>query len=302
MKVSVVIPSKDSPSLHAALESVAVAADQVGPSDVEAIVVDSSDAPVDIALDTRAGGMTLTVIREPVRRLPARLLGIRLARGRWILNLDSDQAIHPGLLEEILRSDRPAVAIPEVPPGDPSQWSHWERLVHRAHGNADREFRAHPTLDVPVIPRAYDRELLNRATGAILDDAPGRRIENLPTQHEDTVLLSYFLRVNRLSLADSLGFASVPIYHPIPDVRDTLRKFFRYGHDLGREARLVGQGSAGIDSSAWRQVYRVDYTRLARYWSRASGWNGAGLVFDSVRACAYLPGMARGYLGLGYEE
>lgn len=296
MKVSVVIPCKDSLTLSATLRSIAIAAGRLGMNEVETIVVDSSEAPLEEPLEVREAGLKLTILQRVLGILPARLLGVDRAEGSWILNLDADQVLHPDLLCEIVRSDRPAIAIPEIPPGDPARWSHWERLVHRAHERGNHDFRVHPSLDVPVIPRAYNRELLSRAADAILDDAPNRQLEKVPTRHEDTLLFSYFLRVNRLPLTAAVGFASVPIYHPIPDLPDTIRKYLRYGRDLGRETRLLGQGSMGIDTRAWRQVQRVDAVRLTRYWSPTSGLNLPGLVYDSVRGCAYLPGIIGGYL------
>jgi glycosyltransferase involved in cell wall biosynthesis len=296
MKISVVIPSKDSPTLNETLRSIVLAADGVGSSSVETIVVDSSSAPVAEPPAARKAGLNLVIIRKSLGRLPARLLGFSRARGKWILNLDSDQVVHPDLLSEIVKHDRPAVVIPEVPNGNPSRWTRWERLVHEAHKRIDRDFRAHPSLDLPVIPRAYDRDFLNRAADAILDDAPNRRLELVPTRHEDTILFSYFLRVNHLSLVDSLAFSTVPIYHTIPDLSDTVRKYLRYGRDFGREARLIRVGSMGVDSSAWKQVYRVDAALVAQHWSLSPGWNFSGLVYDGVRGCSYIPGIVGGYL------
>lgn len=297
MKISVVIPSKDSPSLNDTLRSVAVAASRLGTGDVEVLVVDSSEAPITVAPEVTEAGPPVIILRKSLGRLSARLFGFGRATGKWILNLDSDQLLHPELLREIVRSDRPAIVIPEVPPGDPARWSRWERLAYRVHERNDRDFRAHPSLDLPVIPRAYDRELLTRAADAILNRAPEREPENLPTQHEDTVLFSYFLRVNRLPLDDSLGFASMPIYHPVPDLPATMRRSLRYGRALGRESRLRRQGSAGVDSLSWRQVYRVDAARLTQYMSPTSRWNLPRMVYDSVRGCAYVPGIIGGYLG-----
>ena len=293
MRISVVIPSKDSPTLSDTLGSVAASASRAPSISLEVIVVDSSARPLTIASDI-SDRINLTLIRKDLRMLEARIEGIKATHGESILNLDSDQIVHPDLLAALGRSTSAAVVIPELPLDD----SHWTKLVQRAHERSAIFFRRRPTVDIPVIPRFYHKSALMKAVDALCDAATRGFGGRLPTRHEDTILFSYFLSANRWTAAECVGFVDVPIYHGVPPLAMTGQKFYRYGRDLGRESRRLRRGELAIDPNIWRNVYRVDYTRVVRYWDSEFGLDIAGVTYDLYRSAFYFLGVISGYLPL----
>jgi glycosyltransferase involved in cell wall biosynthesis len=290
VEVTVVIPAKNSPSLREAVHSVAVAAEHCGQVPVRVIVVDSSAHPP--SLPPEGSRLAeLTVLHRDCGLLAARIVGVQQARGDWILNLDSDQTLHPDLFNSILASTRAAVVIPEIP----LEWNRWTSLVHRMHQTAEAEFRAHPSLSIPVIPRAYRRILLSKAADAIVRDGGRKDLGGLPTQHEDTILLSYFLRVNGLTISEAIDFTNRPIYHSVASIGDVARKYYHYGRDLGAGTRRARRGELNLDPRVWADVYRVDVERTMRYWVAGQGLNLEALVYDGFRSFTYVPGVVAGY-------
>ena len=227
--------------------------------------------------------------------LEARIEGIKATRNESILSLDSDQTVHPDLLATLGRSTSAAVVIPELPLDD----SHWTKLVQRANERSAIFFRRRPAIDIPVIPRFYHRDALMKAVDSLCDDAVRGSGGRLPTRHEDTILFSYFLSANRWSATECVGFVDVPIYHGVPPLAMTGQKFYRYGRDLGRESRRLRRGELGIDPNIWRNVYRVDYARVFRYWDSEFGLDIGGITYDLYRSSFYFLGVISGYLIIG---
>ena len=291
MKISVVIPSKDSPTLLDSLSSLAVSAARDPSISLEVLVVDSSATPpaIDRHLSDR---LSLTLISKDLSRLEARATGIEAACGDVLLNLDSDQTVHPDLLPGLARSTAASVVIPELPPGS----DRWTSLVRRANQRTLSLFRRRPSVDIPVIPRLYRRQPLMNAVRALREDASRGAGCRLPTRHEDTIRFAYFLRVNQWRESECVGFVDVPIYHAVPPLTEVGRKSYHYGRDLGRESRRVSQGELTLDPTIWRMVYRVDYSRILRYWDPDLGPDWEGLVYDLFRTCFYGAGIMSAYL------
>jgi len=291
MQVSVVIPTKDSPTLLAAVRSVVASARRLPPGSVEVIVVDSSRYPSKIP-EELGGSLDLSLLHIVRGMLAARIEGIAKARGEWVLNLDSDQVVHPDLLPSLMRASSPSVIIPEIP----IKSDRWSRFVYGINSRLEAAFRSKPSLDIACIPRGYRRNALVKALEAIRRDLNGASFEQLPGRHEDTILFSYFLRSNQLSVAEAVSFTNVPIYHPVPPLEVVARKSLKYGRDLGSETREIRSGYRHINSQVWKGVYRVDMTRFNPTLFAALGWDLKGLVYDIFRGCFYLPGMLAGYL------
>ena len=289
IRVSVVIPSKDSLTISDALQSIAVSASRDPSLPVEVILVDSSSNFPAVSSEI-TDRVDLRVIHKNLTRFEARVEGIRSARGDFILNLDADQKVHPDLLHALVQTTANSVVIFELP----TESGRWDQLVHRTKLYELAEFRRHPSVELPVIPRWYHREPLMKAVELLVDVAAQNQ-GHLPTRHEDTILFWYFLKANRWTAKDSVGFADLPIYHPVPPLDETGRKFFRYGKELGVESRRIRRGESAIDPHAWRTVYRLDYRRLVSYWVSELGWNLPGLVYDLYRACFYGAGVVVGY-------
>ena len=291
MKISVVIPSKDSPTLLNTLASLAASAARATSVSLEVLVVDSSATPPAINRDL-GDRISLTLISKDLTLLEARATGIEAASGDVLLNLDSDQTVHPDLLPSLARSTSPSVVIPEFPPGT----DRWTGLVRRANQRTLSLFRRRPSLDIPVIPRLYRRQPLMNAVGALRDDAAQRTRGRLPTRHEDTILFAYFLKVNRWRESECVGFVDVPIYHAVPPLPEVGRKYYHYGRDLGRESRGTSKGELTLDPTIWRMVYRVDYSRILRYWDTDLGPDLEGMAYDLFRTCFYGAGIMSAYV------
>ena len=76
------------------------------------------------------------------------------------------------------------------------------------------------------------------------------------------------------------------------------QKFYRYCRDIGQESRRLRRGKLVIDPHIWRNVYRVDYTRVLRYWDSEFGLEIGGITYDLYRSAFYFLGVISGYLPL----
>lgn len=288
MIVSVVIPSLESSTLTDAVRAVAESAQRLPPESVEVIIVDSSRSPPELPEGIDAS-IRLIVIRKECGRLAARIEGIQRARGEWILNLDSDQVVHPGVVDSLSHQSTPAVIFSETP----NHWSRWTDFVHRVRQRQEAHFRRSPSTQIPCIPRGYRRIPLLRAVRKLSGEPGAGTAKRLPTQHEDSLLFIYFLRENGFSAGEAVSFSPVPIYHSIPPLEVVARKSFAYGRDLGWATKQVWGGSSPIDRDVWQGVSRIDWS-AARVWTPKQGPNLRGLIYDGFRACFYAPGVIRG--------
>jgi glycosyltransferase involved in cell wall biosynthesis len=291
MDISVVIPSKDSPGLAAALRSLESSALSHPKLSIEVVVVDSSDQLPPI-ISGSSDRFDLRVIHKKLTLLEARIEGIEAARGDNILNLDSDQTIHPDLLPALIDAKAASVIIPELPTG-PGRLS---ELVRRKNERALAEFRRRPSLIIPVIPRRYRREPLMKAIVSLRRQAPEQVPRHLPTRHEDTILFAYFLNANGWTERECVGFVDTPIYHPVTGFSETARKYYRYGRDMGAESRMLLRGEMALNPGIWSYVYRVDLGRMLTYWDSDFGWNMSGFVYDFLRAPFYSVGVVLGFV------
>lgn len=290
MRVSVVIPSKNALTLSATLRSVAESAFRNPSDSVEVILVDASSVAPSVSSEI-SEKLDLRIVHKDLTLLEARVEGIRSARGDYVLNLDADQTLHPDLLGDLVHSSSNSVAIPERP----TESGQWANLVHKTKAYELAQFRRSPNIGLPVIPRWYRRQPLERAISSLLGDAAKRSNGRLPTRHEDTILFWYFLSSNKWSPSECVGFTEYPIYHPVPTLPEVGRKYLRYGRDLGVESRMFRRGTLAIEPEAWKSVYRIDFVRWSRYWNRQLGWNLPGLLYDIYRGSFYGLGIMIGY-------
>ena len=153
--VSVVVPTRNSArTLRACLESVRK---QSWP-DVELIVVDalSTDETPSIA---REHGRLLPLDSE---RSTARNAGAREARGAFLLFIDSDMALDPGVVEDCVRLAREgndAVIVPEVGVGE-GYWAACRALEKACYvGDDDIEAARFTRRDLFLRIGGYDETL-----------------------------------------------------------------------------------------------------------------------------------------------
>ncbi len=295
MTVTVVIPSLNSSTLTDTVRAVVESARRLPSGSVEVIVVDSSRNPPELP-EKITEWVNLIVIRKVCGLLDARLEGIKRARGEWILNLDSDQVVHPGVLQSLLEQSSPAVIFSETP----TSRSRWTCFVHQVRLRQEADFRAQPSIRIPCIPRGYRRIPLLRAVSRLNRDVSEAITKRLPTQHEDSVLFIYFLMENGLDVGNAVDFSPFPIYHPIPALEAVARKSFAYGRDFGLATRQVYRRVSPVDRGVWHGVSSVDLS-VDRVWSARQGLNIRGIVYDTFRACFYAPGFVRGFFSTSDE-
>jgi glycosyltransferase involved in cell wall biosynthesis len=177
-KISVVIPTFNSErTIAKCLQSIR---NQERP-ETEIIVVDSLSKDSTIALSRALADSVVELACSATR---ARLLGTEKARGQYVLNLDSDQQLVPGVLERALALDKPAVAFGEMSRG--------RGIVARANHLANRVRDLDWVREVDpeggsIVPRLYPRDLLLQALKSI----PPSIIDLKPMPYaEDSLIFS----------------------------------------------------------------------------------------------------------------
>lgn len=290
MKVSVVIPVRDSGSLPLTLQSLAMAARNSPEVKLEVTVVDSSSRPQAIPQEI-SQSLRIRVIHCDCRLLTARMIGFYHSTGDWVLNLDADQTISPTLLSVVNESTAAAIVFPEISP----RADRWSLLVSKVQGRMEEAFRRTPSLKIPVIPRAYKFGLLANAFDAIRRDLGEESLAYLPNQHEDTILFAYFCLINQVSVGEGVDLADVPIYHPIPMLTTTARKTYMYGRDLGESARRIHLSELRLNAKVWSSVKRVDLYKVRDVLNANLDYNFQYFIYYFFRALFYIPGLAIGF-------
>jgi glycosyltransferase involved in cell wall biosynthesis len=261
--VTVVVPTRNSiRTLAACLESV-----RAQDAPVELVVVDngSTDGTAELA-----GRLADVAVAGGPERSAQRNTGARLARGEWVLWLDSDMVLPPTAISAALataaRTGAEAVAVPEVSVGA-GFWTACRALERSCY------------LDDPSLhnPRLLRRELL-LGDGAFDPAMAGP---------EDTDL-----RLRLRSAGTAVALCPAPLI--VHDegrltLRSVLAKRVYYGRSLPAFAAknpgaLAGQG-AGTVAALWR--HRAD---LARRPAHAAGL----LLLRALEAAAYGVGYAAG--------
>jgi glycosyltransferase involved in cell wall biosynthesis len=236
--VSVVIPTFNSAkTISWSLASV----DLLDPPPKEVIVVDaiSSDGTAEIA-DLHA-----KVISTDCSIPAARLIGSRAAKGRFVLNLDSDQAIEPTALRRAKEDGHEVIAFGESSVGRGLVWLVNDVDRRRLHRHWERQLD--PILGT-IRPRLFPRTTLIRALEAIPEQLLLRR----PSPYSEDSLIY----ANSGVLPGAVGFVPNAVSHR--EMNSTwayVRKWRTYGQaarpfrgtDLERFAgrRAARTGSMG---------------------------------------------------------
>ncbi|QGA68898.1 glycosyltransferase [Sulfolobus sp. E11-6] len=211
MKLSVIIPTfNSSRTIHLVVRSALKIADEV-------IVVDSfsSDNTAEIAEKEGA-----KVIQVKGSRLIARIDGSKIAKGDYIVNLDSDMYFS----ENFEGFEEKVIALGEITVG--------KGLVHKIM-SIDREIthkKWRENLDVikgGIIPRMYERELLLKA----YENIPRSLAERL-NAFEDSVIYYEVMKIYK----GKVQFIPNAVYH-IED--DSLLQFMRKWYKYGKNAKLL---------------------------------------------------------------
>ena len=211
MKISVVIPTLNSErTIKIAVESALSVADEV-------IVVDSYSVDRTVEIAEKEGAK---VIQVRGSMLIARIEGAKVAKGDYVVNLDSDMYFS----ENFKGFEEKVIALGEITVG--------KGIVHKIM-SIDREIthrKWRENLDVirgGIRPRMYERQLLLKA------------YENIPVNlrdklnaFEDSVI---YYEVSKLYKGE-IQFIPNAVYH-IED--DSLPRFMKKWYKYGKNAKLL---------------------------------------------------------------
>jgi glycosyltransferase involved in cell wall biosynthesis len=211
MKISVVIPTLNSErTIGIAVRSAVKVADEV-------IVVDSFSTDKTAEIAEREGAR---VIQVRGSRLIARIEGARVAKGDYVVNLDSDMY----LSENFKGFEEKVVALGEITVG--------KGIVHKLM-SMDREIihkKWAENLSVTkggIIPRMYDRQLLLKAYEMIPEG-----LRSKLNAFEDSVIYYNVMKLYR----GKVQFIPDAVYH-IED--DSLLQFVKKWYMYGKNAKLL---------------------------------------------------------------
>lgn len=245
---------------------------------LEVIVVDGGSRDDTPRLAAEAGA---TVVTCPGGLLAARCEGARLARGDYVLLLDSDQVLEGTALAR-------AVALAEERGYDmlvleevswrPRNWlqqlfAAHRRLVHRHVGPASLD-----PYGGTLLPRFFRRALLTSALSTIPQEVVQRVV------HHDHAII--YLECWRLSRR--VGLLRRAVFHQEPaSLRQVWRRNFRYGRSLA---------VFGPRAPYWDLVRRRD----RRPWPRRLDWEDIPLLAQSALLMVLLRGAQ--WAGLAWQR
>jgi glycosyltransferase involved in cell wall biosynthesis len=275
--VSVTIPTRNAAAtLGRCLESVRRQAYKA----VEVLVVDggSCDGTQEVAA---AYGATVVEVKGGL--LAARIAGAQMARGEYVLLLDADQVLAPGVLERAVAMaeeggyDMLVLEEVSLPPRN-----FWQKLfaAHRRLIHFYLDEKALDPIKGTVLPRFFRRRLLLEAMDAIPE---GLRKEVV---HHDHAII--YLEARRLS--SKVGILPRAVFHQEPaSLREIVARNFRYGRSLAAlegpnpYSRLVRRRDGYIwpRGLAWRHLPLVVQSALLLTMLRAI--QQAGLLWEKAR-------------------
>ncbi|MCI4336175.1 MAG: glycosyltransferase family 2 protein [Thermoplasmata archaeon] len=182
---------------------------------IEVIVVDSlsDDGTADIAC------RTARVISQDCGIAAARLIGAQAAQGRWVLNLDADQALSPSALRQAVASGHDVVAFGESSAGGGILGFLNDVDRRRLHRHWDQQL---DPVEGTIRPRLYPRSQLIRALEAIGPDL----LQMKPGPYSEDSLIYANSGVD----PSAVGFVPDAIVHREMDsLRGYLHKWRTYG-------------------------------------------------------------------------
>jgi glycosyltransferase involved in cell wall biosynthesis len=214
--VSVVIPTYNSGKhLLACLDSL----DKQTFRDFEVIVVDnhSSDRTAEIARERSI------FIQAKSSTTEARLAGCRRCKGKYVLNLDSDQTLTPTALARAVTQNKKIVVL-----GETGEGRGLVAILNRAEKASAHEAWAEHSVPATglVIPRFFERDLLLTALEAI----PPRIRSIKPTLFAEDSLI--FFEASKHTC--ELGFVPDALLHA---EEESLPRYLRKWYNYGRSAR-----------------------------------------------------------------
>ncbi|MUN28524.1 glycosyltransferase family 2 protein [Sulfuracidifex metallicus] len=212
MKISVVIPTLNSEkTIGATVKSALQFASEV-------IVVDSFSTDRTVEIAEKEGAKVFQVKGS---RLIARIEGVKIAKGDYVVNLDSDMYFS----ENFKGFEEKVIALGEITVG--------KGIVHKLM-SIDREMTHRKWADNlsvgngSIIPRMYDRQLLLKAYEQIPEN-----LRSKLDAFEDSVI---YYNVMKLYKDGKVQFIPNAVYH---GEDDSLWNFMRKWYKYGKNAKLL---------------------------------------------------------------
>lgn len=155
------------------------------------------------------------ILRCDAKRIEAKLLGVSMANSDKILFLDSDQTISSDLIQKLVAFKHEMGIIPER-----SFDNHFmAKLMDIKRIENERLMMNKPSLFVPVVPRLFTKDLIERTLNSLGDEV----IKNV-TEIEDSIIF-----YQAMKFSNDVGWVNSFIYNFDPNLRDFVRKSFYYG-------------------------------------------------------------------------
>lgn len=261
--VSVVVPTRNNErTIEECLSSVRR---QTHPA-IELIVVDNASDDATWAIAERLAD---TVVAGGPERSAQRNRGIELARGDWVLWLDSDMVLPPDTVGRALRTATETGAVAVALP---------ERTVGAGFWTACRALERQCYLDDPLLhnPRLIRREVLSGGGGFALSMSGPEDAD---------------LRLRLRGAGARIELAPVLVDHDEGrlTIRSVLEKRYYYGRSLPAFAQSHG-GAVGQQGRAVARSYLRNWRLLARSPLHSVGMLG----LRGLEAGAYVVGARRG--------
>jgi glycosyltransferase involved in cell wall biosynthesis len=214
--VSVTIPTLNSArTLELCLDAV----QQQTYGTIEVSVVDGGSTDQTLAISTHHP-LKPTVAACPDALLAARYEGVKLARGEFILLLDSDQVLEPDAIKQSVATVQQQKFDMLMLEEDVYKSDTWIERLFRLDRQLIHAVGDLSPLTGVMLPRFYKAELLRRAFEGI----PGNVIREAGGQDHAIIYLEAW------RLSKNVGMVSNAVRHVEPDsLSEVVRKFYRWG-------------------------------------------------------------------------
>lgn len=206
-KLSIVVRSRENEDITETVNSIKFSSGYS--SEVEIIVVSYSTITSDICEEG------VHYVKCSAKRIEAKVIGVKLSHSDKILFLDSDQTISNDLINEAIGFNHDFGFIPERS----SNRHFMAKLMDSKRIKTESLIKKNLNIHIPVVPRLFRKYYIERA----LSNLGSIIIKNV-TETEDSIIF-YEL----LNLTQDSGWLSSFIYNFDPNLREYVRKSFRYG-------------------------------------------------------------------------
>ena len=218
--LTVIMRSRGNETLDTAIKSVLDSS--AAGSETEIVIVAFSD----MFSDSMNG--QIRTIKCSAKRIEAKVIGVSAARGEKIMFLDSDQTVAPDLIPKILNFDHDMGIVPERS----LNTNVMAKLMNSKRIYTEKRMRQRIDLSLPVIPRVFNRELIEKTFNSL-----DKMIIKNVTETEDSIIFYEALKYSK-----DIGWIDSFIFNVDPGLKEFLMKSYEYGL---RNERAILDGNLG---------------------------------------------------------